>query len=123
MHLLIPQVEASLRLVLQQYGVVTSTLEQDGTQKERDLNQLLWMPEVEQIFGLGEVFDLRGILIERFGFNMRNESAHGLMPEAGFFLPAAPYLWWLMLRLCWIGKRMAEKPPPPSDTPPTSAST
>ncbi len=103
MHLLIPQIEASLRHILQQYGFVTSTLESDGTQKERDLNQLLWMEELGQILDPNTLFDLRGILIERFGYNMRNESAHGLMPEAAFFQPAAVYLWWLVLRLCWYG--------------------
>lgn len=102
-HLLIPQLEASIRHVLQRRGVVTSTLESDSTQKEKDLNQLLWMPEVETVFGPDITFELRGILIERFGHNMRNEFAHGLMPEGAFYQPASVYLWWLILRLCWHG--------------------
>ena len=110
MHLLIPQVEASIRHVLQQHQVVTSTLDSDRTQKERDLNQLLWMPELEQIFDKNTLFDLRGILIERFGHNMRNELAHGLMAEGAFYQPGAVYLWWLILRLCWYGDRYAPKP-------------
>jgi hypothetical protein len=113
-HLLIPQVESSVRYVLQQHGVITSTLESDGTQKERDLNQLLWMPEVENIFGEDMLFDLRGILIERFGHNLRNESAHGLLPEGGFYQPVVVYLWWVILRLCWMGFRLAQQPPPDS---------
>jgi hypothetical protein len=103
MHLLIPQLEASFRYVFQQRDIVTSKLEQNGIQKERDLNELLWMPEFEDIFGANLTFDLRGILIESFGCNMRNESAHGLMPEGAFYQPAAVYLWWLALRLCWTG--------------------
>ena len=103
MHLLIPQIESSIRYVFQQHDVVTSTLESDGTQKERDLNQLLWMPELEHIFGPDIAFDLRGILIERFGDNMRNEFAHGLMPESAFYVPTAAYLWWLVLHLCVTG--------------------
>ncbi|RYD82289.1 MAG: DUF4209 domain-containing protein [Verrucomicrobiaceae bacterium] len=105
MHLLIPQLEASLRHVLHQYGVVTSTLESDGTQKERDINQLLWDPKADEIFGQDILFDLRGILIERFGCNMRNELAHGLIYEAGFYRAEAVYLWWLAIHLCWIGFR------------------
>jgi len=108
MHLIIPQIEASLRYVLQQNGVITSTLESDGTQKERDLNQLLWLPETEKVFGADITFDLRGILVERFGCNMRNESAHGLMPEGAFYQPAASYLWWLVIHLCWKGYRLAK---------------
>jgi hypothetical protein len=107
-HLLIPQLEASLRYVLQQYDVVTSSLESDGLQQERDINQLLWLPEMEQIFGPDITFDLRGILIERFGHNMRNKSAHGLMPEGAFYHSASVYLWWLALRLCWLGYSLAQ---------------
>ena len=111
MHLLIPQVEASIRHVLQQSGAVTSTLDADGIQQERDLNQLLWMPEMTRIFGPDITFDLRGILIERFGHNMRNEFAHGLMPEGAFYQPASVYLWWLVLRLCWMGYLLTQAPP------------
>jgi hypothetical protein len=103
MHLLIPQIEASIRHVFQQHEIVTSTIESDGTQKERDLNQLLWMPNMEDIFGPDIAFDLRGILVERFGDNMRNESAHGLMPEGAFYQHTAVYLWWLALYLCVTG--------------------
>jgi hypothetical protein len=102
-HLLIPQIEASIRYVFQQRGIVTSTLESDETQKERDLNQLLWMPGLEEIFGANIAFDLRGILVERFGDNMRNECAHGLMQESAFYQPTAVYLWWLVLHLCVTG--------------------
>ena len=110
MHLLVPQIEASIRYVLQQRGVITSTLDTDGIQQERDLNQLLWLPEVEAIFGADMMFDLRGILIERFGHNLRNQLAHGLLPEGGFYREASAYLWWLILRLCWTGFRLAHLP-------------
>jgi hypothetical protein len=103
MHLIIPQLEASLRYVLQQHGEVTSTLESNGQQKEADINQLLWREASVEIFGEDVMFDLRGVLIERFGCNMRNESAHGLMAESTFYRPESVYLWWLALRLCWHG--------------------
>lgn len=106
-HLLIPQIEASLRYVLQQHGEITSTLESSGMQKERDINQLLWLKKTEEIFGPEILFDLRGILIERFGSNMRNESAHGLMSEASFYRQESVYLWWLVIRLCWTGITLA----------------
>jgi hypothetical protein len=111
MHFLIPQIEASLRQLLQQAGVTTSTLESDGTQKERDLNQLLWMPELDAILGPDVIFDLRGILIERFGHNMRNESAHGLMPEGAFYQEASAFFWWLTVHLCWKGYRISRRKP------------
>lgn len=104
MHYLIPQLEESLRFVLQQHGVITSTLKQ-GIQTERDMNDLLWEKKAEEIFGEDVLFDLRGILIERFGCNMRNEMAHGLMSEGAFYRVESVYLWWLVIRLCWMGMR------------------
>lgn len=109
-HLLIPQIEASLRHVLQKRGVITSTKESDGTQKERDINQLLWLPEVEQFLGEDVLFDLRGILIEKFGCNLRNDLAHGLIHEGHFYQPVSEYLWWLILHMCWIGFIIAHPP-------------
>jgi hypothetical protein len=107
MHLLIPQIEASIRHVLKHEGVVTSTHESDGTQKEWDLNILLWKPEVEQILGPDILFDLRGILTEKFGHNLRNDLAHGLLPEGGYYREACGYLWWLVLFLCYQGHLIA----------------
>lgn len=115
-HLLIPQLEASLRYALQGRGVITSKLASDGTQDERDINDLLWMPETAAMLGKNLVFDLRSLLIERFGHNMRNQSAHGLMAFGEFIQPAVAYLWWLVIRLCWIGYVIAQR----AATPPAS---
>jgi hypothetical protein len=124
MHLLVPQVEASIRHVFQQYQVITSTLDAEGHQQEKDLNALLWMPEMEEYFGPDITFDLRGLLIERFGFNLRNESAHGLMPEAAFYQPGAVYLWALLMLMCWHGyrtvKTASDGSEPSPDAPPTA---
>lgn len=103
MHLLVPQIESSIRFVLKQHDVITSKMSSEGIQKDIDLNELLWMQQVEEIFGPDILFDLRGILIERFGCNLRNELAHGLMPEGAFYRIEAPYLWWLVLHLLYLG--------------------
>lgn len=103
MHLLVPQIESSIRFVLKQHGIITSKMSSEGIQEDIDLNKLLWMDEVEAIFGPDILFDLRGILIERFGCNLRNELAHGLMPEGAFYTIEAPYLWWLVLHLLYLG--------------------
>jgi hypothetical protein len=109
-NLLIPQFEACIRHVLQQHEVVTSTLKTDQVQEERGINQLLLLPECSEIFGPDVVFDLRGMLIERFGFNMGNASTHGLMGEPEFYQYASVYIWWLFIHLCWIGASRAHGP-------------
>ena len=88
MHLLIPQLEASIRAVFQQRKIPTSTVE-NGIQQERDLGWLLNHSKAAEMFGADIVFDLRGLLTEDFGWNLRNDQAHGLIPESGFYSEAS----------------------------------
>lgn len=107
-HLLIPQLEASIRAVFQQRRIPTSSLE-NGIQQERDLGWLLNHAQAIKSFGSGIVFDLRGLLTEDFGWNLRNDQAHGLIPENGFYSEASVLVWWLTLRLCVLGNVSAMK--------------
>jgi hypothetical protein len=105
-HFLIPQLEESVRQIIQLKGGITSTFK-SGVQMERDMNEILWTPEAEEAFGLNVLFDLRGILIEQWGYNLRNKMAHGLMDADDFFSVPSVYLWWLTIRLCWHGHCIA----------------
>ena len=98
-HLLIPQMENSIRHVLTQHGVITSGLEPKGIQDVHLLKSLLDCPEVEKILGEDLTFDLQGLLLERLGDNLRNRVAHGLMEVKDFFRTDAIYLWWLTLHM------------------------
>lgn len=99
-HLLCPQVEHSIRHLLSQRGVVVSGLDEQGVQDMHSLTTNLYKPELLDIFGKDIVFDLQGSLVERFGSNLRNRVAHGLMHDAEFYSWNALYFWWLVLRLC-----------------------
>jgi hypothetical protein len=101
-HLLIPQVENSIRYLLEQRGVTVSKLDDEGVQDEIPLNAILDFPEVDEMFGEDLVFDLRGLLVERYGSNLRNRVAHGLMSFDGFYSFETAYFWWITLRLCCI---------------------
>jgi hypothetical protein len=102
LHLLVPQIEDSLRYLLERQGVVTSKLSADGIQEVIDLNDLLRLPELLPILGEDLVFELEGLLIDRFGSNFRNKLAHGLLYSSEFQTDQATYLWWNILRLCCI---------------------
>ena len=62
-HLLIPQLEASVRWVFEQRGIITSTAESEGTEQEHLLGKLLYHPQMDEIFGVDRGFNLRGILV------------------------------------------------------------
>ena len=99
-HLLIPQFENSVRYILEQQGIVTSKIDDEGIQKEHDLNTLLYHDKVKEIFKDDLVFHLQALLVAPEGANIRNRMAHGLMTTTEFFSPNAVYIWGLILRLC-----------------------
>lgn len=99
-HLLIPQIENSIRHIIRAKGALTSGVDSNGIQDERSLNDTLFTPEIEEAFGPDIIFDLQGILVERLGANLRNKMAHGLMGYSEFFSLDVSYLWALTLRLC-----------------------
>ena len=101
-HLLIPQFENSIRHVLTQRGAITSGIDSKGIQDERSLSTTLYLPEMHDVFGEDITFDLQGLLTERFGTNLRNQMAHGLMSHDAFYSVQVVYLWWLILRLCCL---------------------
>jgi Domain of unknown function (DUF4209) len=116
-HLLAPQVENSIRYVLEQRGVDISNLQSDLTQPVKLLGPLLDLPETRQIFGDNLWFEFRGILIEKTGYSFRNRVAHGFLVESECYGSEALNLWWLVLRVCYTPLVLnrtqdAEKPKP-----------
>ena len=118
LHFLIPQLENSIRHVLNNSGVITSGLNQEGIQEEFDLKKLLTLPETTKVFGEDLVFNLQGVFVDRFGANFRNLFAHGLLETGNFQSSHGAYIWCVLLRLCCLpmiieqqeGKAVPETP-------------
>lgn len=107
-HFLIPQVENSLRVILQRRGVITTGLDTASKrQNEQSLNVTLYEYEGELVsmFGHDVVFELQNLLVEPLGSNLRNEAMHGLMDDGAFYTHPVVYLWWLVLRICCLGNQ------------------
>lgn len=111
LHLLIPQVENSVRLILRSVAATDDRLRAGCADVLTDpeqpfLTQSLydpWASELARILGDGGedvVFALRVLLLERFGGNLRNCVLHGLTPYGGTQGWRCWYLWWLILKVC-----------------------
>lgn len=100
-HLLVPQVENSIRHVLTRSGAIASAL-RGGIQSEQGLDQTLKKPELVRLFHENIIFDLRGLLTEQMGDYLRHKTSHGLASFAEFYSVPSVYLWWLTLRLCLL---------------------
>ena len=95
--LLCPQFEHAVRELFFRRGIVTSTLPSSGAQNEHNLNQLFEHPRAVEVFGEDLLFDLRVLLTEKAGANLRNDIAHGLLDD-GDKSGAKIYFWWICLR-------------------------
>lgn len=102
-NLLVPQIENSLRYILEAAGIDITNLYSDGTQPVKTLGALFSIPDLEKILGADMCFELRGHLIEKSGYDFRNRLCHGFVTDNEFYNSVAPVsIWWLVLRLCMI---------------------
>lgn len=108
-HLLLPQLENSFRFVLNQHGIITTFLKPDGSQDEHPLERLLPSQEFADVFGSDLTFELRGLLTERAGNNLRNATAHGLKAASAFDGGDCIVLWALSIFLLLHGVKTEGK--------------
>lgn len=98
---LLPQFEHAVRELFVQRGIVTANLPSTGAQNEYNLNQLLEHPRAVEVFGDELAYDLRVLLTEKAGANLRNDIAHGLLAD-GAKIGAKIYFWWVCLQFVLV---------------------
>lgn len=105
LHLIIPQLENSVRYVFSLNKFITTSVQQTGIQRERDLNQLLEDENAEKIFGKDLLWEMKTLLVEQNGPNMRNRLCHGLMTANEINSEYSIYLIWLTAFLLFCFKK------------------
>jgi hypothetical protein len=115
LHLMVPQIEHMVRWHLKEVGVKTTSLDQNGIETENGLCTLIDMPEAINIFGEDIVFEISALYCGKFGKNLRNDLAHGLLDDSSCQSVYSIYAWWLCLKLIlinyWNSLRKAEGEP------------
>lgn len=114
---LIPQAEAIVRNIFKHQRKNTLVDRGDGTEEEMSLNQLLESAHADEVLGKDSVLQLRAILTEKSGFNLRNLYSHGLLSDDALHNAGLYNLWWLLLRTVlfvpwgheWMHARKEEK--------------
>lgn len=99
MYLIIPQIENSVRLIFGANKLKITSLLSSGVQREKDLNELLTDVNAEQIFGKDLLWEMRSLLIEQSGPNLRNRICHGLMNSKAINSASSIFLLWLIIYL------------------------
>jgi hypothetical protein len=63
LHLLVPQVENALRVLLHRNGVITTDLKGLGIEQEWTMGKVLNHPALEEAFGSAMVFELKDLML------------------------------------------------------------
>lgn len=104
-HLLLPQIEAAVRTLVQGVGGVILRLNKFGGQDLRTLDDLLHDPIMPRVFGGDDVpLYLRILLTDRRGINLRNNVCHGISHAEMFVQPVADMVMHAVLVLSLVRK-------------------
>lgn len=111
---LVPQIENSVRHVLKLDGVDVSNLMSDLTQPLKVCAQIIGHEKAKQVFGEEMIFELKGLLLDKRGYQLRHQIAHGMADLEDCISPATVNVWWLFLRICVIGAVNARRASTPA---------
>ncbi len=104
LHILVPQLENSLRYILKQAGHEPSLIRSDMTQENRNLSVMLTKDRalLESLYGPAIVYEIENLFDFRGGPALRHQLAHGLVSGAACHGTDAIYACWFIFRLCCL---------------------
>lgn len=99
-HVLCPQFEHMIRMILKDSGVKTSYIDSSNNiESENGLSTLMNSPELISLLGENLCFEIKTLFTDSKGFNLRNNIAHGLLDDAHAVTSGSVYAWFLILRM------------------------
>lgn len=106
-HLLIPQLENSLRHILSENGINTTAIDKDGIQTEASLSILLnpehmWRKELEEIISVEHIYEMDLLFHFPGGPSLRNQMAHGKVPTDYFLTHTPAYAAWFIMHVALL---------------------
>ena len=104
LHILVPQLENSLRHVLKLAGQDPSAIQSDMTQEDRSLSVMLDKDRdaLEYVFGNAIMYEIENLFDVRCGPAIRHRLAHGLISGPECHGPDSVYACWFVFRLCCL---------------------
>lgn len=103
-HLLIPQIENSIRHVLKNQNTDSSKILSDMVQEDRSLDALLrnFKEEMDRIFSADNVLQIDLLFNGKPGPGLRHELAHGKFNTGYCYHPNTVYALWFIFHLCMV---------------------
>jgi hypothetical protein len=104
------KIEGLLRDFFALQGITTSTFKREEIVREKDLNELLADPKMQELFTEDELRFLKFLLVEQMGYNLRHRIAHSLMISQEYGIDLMNYLIIAMLRICQYNFNIKQMP-------------
>lgn len=103
-HLLIPQLEPSLRHILKAHGADPTKRRDDATEEDRSLDAIIGnhRAELVKILGAPLLEELDRIFNIKPGPALRHDVAHGQLSAGQCYSPDVIYACWLLYRVCCL---------------------
>ena len=103
-HLLIPQLEPSLRHILKAHGADPTKRRDDATEEDRSLDAIIanHRAELVAILGAPLLEELNRVFNIKPGPALRHDVAHGQLSSGACYSADAIYACWLLYRVCCL---------------------
>lgn len=101
-HILVPQAEAAIRMLVELMGVSTLRKNRQGGLQLRTFDDLLRDESVENCFDSDTTFYFRMLLTDQRGWNIRNDVCHGISPSGNFNYSTADRIMHVILCLAQV---------------------
>ena len=102
LNILVPQVENAIRCLAEECGDVIYRSNEEGIEELMTFNSILDLPNLNRVMEEDFIFNLKCVFTSKFGINMRNDIAHGILDDNEFDSQYAIYTWWFILKLVCI---------------------
>ncbi len=102
LSILVPHIENSVRYLAVECGEPVCNMNEDDIEEIKTMHAVLELEGVQESLDEDLIFTLKTIFCSKFGFNMRNNVAHGMFPDQAFQSFKALYIWWFALKFCYL---------------------
>lgn len=102
LYILVPQVENSIRKIAVECGEPIYNLNEDGIEELKTMHAVLELEGVREHLDEDFLLAIKTVFCSKFGFNMRNDIAHGLISDKQFGSYHVLYTWWFVLKMCYM---------------------
>ena len=110
LSILVPQIENAVRCLAIECGEPVYNINEEGMEEIKTMHAVLELEGIKDCLDEDLLLALKTIFCSKFGFNIRNNIAHGIFSDNFFQSFKALYVWWFALKFCYLftGKLQSE---------------